>query len=65
VFELGYFIGKLTRSRVCALYEQGVELPSDIHGVVYIPLDATDGWQLKLFRELNDLGYKVDISKVL
>ena len=32
VFELGFFIGKLGRERVCALYEQGVELPSDYRG---------------------------------
>jgi len=29
IFELGYSIAKLTRERVCALYEEGVELPSD------------------------------------
>ena len=33
ILELGYFIGKLGRPRVCALYVTGVELPSDLHGV--------------------------------
>ncbi|MFH1259507.1 MAG: nucleotide-binding protein, partial [Elusimicrobiota bacterium] len=32
IFELGYFIGKLGRARVCALYEEGVEFPSDYEG---------------------------------
>lgn len=39
VFELGFFVGKLGRERTFALVEKGVALPSDIHGVVYIPLD--------------------------
>lgn len=28
IFELGYLIGKLTRRRVCAIYQDRVELPS-------------------------------------
>lgn len=34
VFEMGYFIGKLGRDRVCCI-QRNVELPSDIHGLVY------------------------------
>jgi len=65
VFELGFFIGKLGRNRVCALYEENVELPSDFRGVVYIPLDKEDGWKLSLLRELRAGGLKVDLDKVL
>ena len=36
IFELGYFIGKLSRKRVCALYIDGVEIPSDYSGVLFI-----------------------------
>jgi hypothetical protein len=43
VFELGFFIALLGRSRVCILYESGVELPSDIHGIVYTELDQLAG----------------------
>lgn len=39
VFELGFFYGKLGRDRVACLYKNGVELPSDIKGIVYIPFD--------------------------
>ena len=35
ILELGYFIGLLGRDRVCCLYKQAVELPSDISGVLY------------------------------
>jgi predicted nucleotide-binding protein len=30
VFEMGLFIGLLGRDKVCAIYEPGVELPSDL-----------------------------------
>lgn len=35
IFELGYFIGKLGRGKVCTLYKEGITLPSDIQGLVY------------------------------
>lgn len=35
IFEFGYFVGKLTRSRVCCLYTGDVEIPSDLKGLVY------------------------------
>ena len=39
IFELGVAVGRLGRERVCPLYEEGVELPSDIHSVEYTPID--------------------------
>lgn len=56
ILELGYFIGALDRSRVSALYFEGVELPSDIHGVAYILFDQNEGWKAKLLRELQASG---------
>jgi hypothetical protein len=41
IFELGFFCGSLGRDRVCLIYESGVELPSDLHGVIYYPYRAT------------------------
>lgn len=35
ILELGYFVGKIGRDRVCCLYKGDVELPSDIHGVLF------------------------------
>lgn len=40
VSELGLFIGRLGREKVCAICTEGAELPSDSHGVVYIPFGA-------------------------
>src|SRR4030043_834141 len=53
ILELGYFIGKLGRSRTCALKVEGVETPSDYHGVEYILFDESGGWKLKLANELE------------
>lgn len=60
IFEFGYFIGKLGRDRACALIKGEVEIPSDYSGVLYIPLH--DGWEMKLIRELQHAGYKVDAN---
>jgi hypothetical protein len=34
ILELDYFMGSLGRDRTAALYAHGVELPSDIHGML-------------------------------
>jgi predicted nucleotide-binding protein len=63
VFELGYFVGVLGRSHVCALHQQDVELPSDYAGVEYVSLDARD-WQFKLAREIDAAGVTVDFNRL-
>lgn len=65
VLELGYFIGKLGRDRVLPLYSEGVELPSDIHGLLYVPIDKADTWKFALVRELKAAGYSVDANSIL
>lgn len=64
VLELGYFIAKLGREKVCALYEEGVELPSDFDGVLYTPIDDADAWRYKLANELKVAGFEVDLNKI-
>ena len=39
VFEHGYLIAKLGRKNVCALVRDNIEVPNDISGIVYVPLD--------------------------
>lgn len=65
VLELGYFICKLGRKNVCALHKGGVELPSDILGVVYVNFDEDGAWKLLLARELVANGFTIDMNKVL
>lgn len=55
VFEFGYFAALLGRENVIALTQGGVEIPSDLNGVVYISMDTTD-WKLKLATELRGIS---------
>lgn len=55
--EIGYFQGKFGLSAICLLHEEGTNIPSNIHGLVYIPfpkglVSATFGL---LARELKSL----------
>lgn len=65
IFELGFFIGKLGRKRVCALYKEGVELPSDYQGVLYVPMDKATAWELELAKEIKAAGLPVDLKKIM
>ena len=65
IFELGYFIGKLGRNRVCALYAPEVEIPSDYSGVLFIPLDERKAWQYELAKEIKAAGLQVDMNLIL
>lgn len=60
--KIGFFVGKLGRQRTFALVEKGVTLPSDIHGVVYIPLSNGE-WRLRLVKELKAAGLEVDTNR--
>ena len=37
----------------------GVEIPNDISGVVYVPLDDKGGWKEELKKEMRSVGYSV------
>lgn len=65
ILELGYFLGRLGRSRVCALHVDGVEIPSDYSGVLYVKLDDHGGWKLELAKELRAAGFSVDLNKAI
>jgi predicted nucleotide-binding protein len=65
VFELGFFVGLLGRSRVVLLYDNDVELPSDMTGIVYERLDSQGGWKLALAREIRTAGISVDLNEAL
>ena len=60
VFELGYFFGQLGRSRVAMLYDPGIELPSDIAGLVTIPLDQAGAWKAQIAKEASATGLTVN-----
>ncbi len=62
LLEAGYFAGRLGRARVVLLYERGVELPSDLHGLAYLSLD--DAWKQKLAHEMASQGMPVDWAEL-
>jgi predicted nucleotide-binding protein len=68
VLELGYFVGKLGRSRVLPLVKNAstgsLEIPSDFAGVVYTPYDSGGGWKMGLLQYLDAAGYRVDANKL-
>ncbi len=59
VLELGYFMGKLGRGKVCCLYVDGVELPSDYQGVLWLPYDDSGAWRDQLAKELSAAGIEL------
>ena len=65
VAELGYFIGRLGRERVCALKRGDVEIPSDFSGVVYTLFDDAGGWRTALATELEAAGYEINWNLVM
>ena len=65
ILELGYFLRGLGRDRVRILYEQGVELPSDIYGIIYVQMDKRGAWKLELAQEMASVGMTVDMNKLL
>lgn len=65
ILELGYFIAKIGRKNICALYVEGVELPSDLLGLGYTKIDASNTWKLKLAKELDVAGYKIEYKNVI
>lgn len=64
VLELGYFLGQLGRKRVAAIYESGVEIPSDYHGVLFIPYDAGGRWEYEAAKEMKAADIKIDLNDI-
>lgn len=53
IFETGLFIGKLGTDRVIILYEEKVEIPTDLSGIIYIPLNGN--WLYNLQIEIQSI----------
>ena len=61
VYEAGYFMGKLGRERVIMLVDNGIELPSDLQGVVYTD---SESWKTEVLQELQSIGYGINFNKL-
>ncbi len=64
IFELGFFIGKLGRQRVCVLYTGDIELPSDYQGVIYTPIDQNGAWRFAVASEMKSVGISIDMNEL-
>ena len=66
IFEMGYFLGRLGRGHVAALYKgEGLEFPSDYGGVLYTSVDTAGAWKFLLVRELKAVGFAVSADQAL
>lgn len=63
-FEIGYCAGKLGFSRVVVLHTSPQAPFHDEYGMIYIPVDPADGWQLQLARHLKRAGVEVDMNRL-
>ncbi|HEY7119778.1 MAG TPA: hypothetical protein VH475_24515 [Tepidisphaeraceae bacterium] len=63
-FDLGYVVGRLGLKRVYVLSASDDKLTCDEHGLLHIPLDPADGWQLHLARQLKRAGLEIDLNRV-
>ena len=61
VFEAGFFMGKYGREKTILVAQSGIEMPSDLAGVIYTNGNA---WKYEVCRELKAIGFDVDINKV-
>lgn len=65
ILELGYFAGKIGRDKTLVLTKGDIEIPSDVLGLAYEPMDKSDGWKLRLAKELKEAGFHIDLNKAL
>lgn len=64
-FELGYCVGRLGAGRVCVLHIGGLSVSYDEHGLLHIPVDPAEGWQLQLARHLKRGGIQIDLNRLV
>lgn len=60
IFEFGYFVGRLGRSRVCCLYTGDVSLPSDVNGMIYKKFSKSiEEVAYSIIKDLKASGYEI------
>jgi len=63
ILELGMVLARLGRARVAILYQDTVERPSDIDGLLYLRFtDSISEVGAPLFKELRAAGYNPNVS---
>jgi predicted nucleotide-binding protein len=64
IFELGYFLGRLGKQNVVALFrkKKGFKIPIDYSGVLWIEYKL--GWYYELINQLKACNFDVDVNKI-
>lgn len=65
IFELGFLMGRLPQNQVCALYEEGLDLPAEYQGNVFIPFDGGGIWKLLTARAMKMAHVDIDMNKAI
>jgi predicted nucleotide-binding protein len=65
IFELGFMMGRLPQNQVCALYEEGLDLPAEYQGNVFIPFDGGGLWKLLTARAMKMAHLDIDMNKAV
>jgi predicted nucleotide-binding protein len=65
ILEIGYFLGRLGKARVRMIVKEEIDIPSDLHGVLYQRYDQAGAWKSKLVKEMQAVGIFVDMKAVL
>ena len=61
IFEFGYFVGRLGRSKVCCLYTGDVSLPSDVSGMIYKKyIHSIEEVAYSILKDLKASGYTIN-----
>lgn len=62
IFEWGFFVAKLGRTKVCAIRSGDIETPSDLSGLIIVEYDSRGAWKMDLVRELKAGGLPVKFT---
>ena len=65
IFELGFLIGRLRQNLICALYEEGLDFPSEYQGGIFIPYDEGGLWKLLVARNMKLANVDIDLNKAI
>ena len=57
-------MGKLGKDRLRLLVRDNVEIPSDLHGILYEKHDVAGAWKIKLMKEMQAVGIFVDLQAI-
>ncbi|MEO3693688.1 nucleotide-binding protein [Roseateles paludis] len=65
ILELGYFVGRLGRDKTIVLVKGNIDMPSDVLGLVYEPIDSGEGWKIRVAKELKAAGFSVSLDNAI